>query len=557
MNRYFISALVVALGLSFSANAQQQPWTEGELEEEKVVIVKSRENELPPANRSFKKIPPTQITSSKDSLQYKYSEPQAQLQPLEAKMRVVRIKADPPAPYFTRFVKLGIGNYFAPSLLASLSSPQQKNYFYNLQLNHNSAARGVVDKGNSGFGESKLQGAGAYVTDKVATNFNAYLERNRYNFYGYLPQDTEPDKSDIKQAYFGTGAGFTVATLQQENSKFNAAAGLNIGYVNSSLNLSESRIGVEGKIAYEISELLALDFKTDMLFSSFNQMDEDAVGRTLVKFQPGVSSQYGAIKLSGGFNFALVNDFDDNGELKFFPRLQAEIRPTEKIKVYAGFNGDVEPVTYYQLTQENPWLGDSLEINFTEKTFAFNGGVQAAFGSLGVHAGFEVASLKNQYLFLNDSSDISQFQLVYDRENITRISFWTQANYSYKDKWKLENTLKLFNYTTDDLDEAYHLPTVDLNSTFRLNVYDKIYGSVGLNVLSGIKAVDFTGDDPENISTITLDPVVKLDLGGEYRFSEQATAFLQFNNLLNRSDSRYLRYPGRKMVVQIGGTYAF
>jgi hypothetical protein len=389
----------------------------------------------------------------------------------------------------------------------------------------------------------------------VGANVHANFNRDRYNFYGYnVPDETEVDKSDIKQAYLRMGLGADLAKLDSENLQ--ADAGLNFGRTSSNLNLAENRIILNGKLRYELSDLLALKIGVSSLLSSFSQFDESS-SRSLVKIQPGFETEFGAIKIIGAFNFAIHNDMNNNSELFFAPSARAEIQPIAGLKVYGGIEGDIAPTTYEQITQENPWLGDSLDIRFTKKDFAFFAGANTTFAGFGLHAGFEVASLDDQYFFLNDSTQLEQFNLVYDSENITRISFWTQANYSYRDKWKLESQIKLFNYTTNELGEAYHMPNLEFTSNFSLNIYDKIYGRAGFSAISGIKALDYTVEDKANASVVTLDPVLKLDLGGEYRISPQATGFITFDNVLGRKDSRFLRYPSRGLVVQLGGTYAF
>ena len=543
--------LVALMAMAATAQAQQQPWKEGEIEAEQVIIVKDRENELPPATRSYQKIPPQQPKQQVRTVTFKSTEPLLTLQPIQPTVRVLKMQQDPPGEYFQRYVKAGIGNYISPLLDVHLSSPRQAAYLYHLQFRHESAARGPVDGGNSSWGETMFRAEGSMIGKGARFTGSGWYSRDRFNFYGYDEDKLDPDKEDLKQVYNRVGVRAELENINQKKLILNSSASISRTATNR--EVSENRAEIEGRMKYVLSELLGFHLDGSLLLSNYE--DVTIQNRTLFRLKPGFSTKYGSLEIEGGFNFAWENDTARNAnKLHVFPRVQVSVDPLENVKVFAGLRGDVLPVTYDFLSRQNPFLNDQLAVLFTQNNLELYAGATTSLaGGFGAAAGFSVAKLQNMYFFVNNPVDTTRFDAIYEYGNTAYTNVYGQLSFSRSERFGARLRADYYNYAPTTLEEPWHQPGLKLEGDVKYNIYEKIYLDAEAFVLGGIKAPVIGAEAGVN----TLDPVINLTLGGEYRFSPQATAFIRFHNILNKEFERFQNYPSRKLLVRIGATYAF
>lgn len=554
--RNFTFVLTLAAGQAF---AQQQPWeseTDADIGNEEVVIVKERENELPPANRSYQRVPPQEISPQKENLQYNFSEYRLQLKPIDPTVRVLTIKSDPPAPYYNRYVKAGLGNYFSTYLDGWISSERNPSYLYSLHLNHRGAARGPVDKGNSGYSENRIEGKASFFSKNATLDGNIYGERNRYNFYGYNEEVLDPDKSELKQTFNMLGANLKLYNTETE--KFGIGAGAAFEHTSSTSDVSENLGLFDGNIRYELSDVLGIRLNTDFLMSRYE--DVNSLGRNLFRLSPAFRFEFEPIKLIAGFNIAYENDTASNADqMHFYPKAEVHINPAESVDAMLGFEGNMLPVTYRSLVRENPFLNEQTALLHTNKTFDFYGSIKGrVLGNLGFLAGFSAANYKNMYFFVNGdqnelSPDSTRFDVIYDTGNTAVVNVYGELSFTSTNRFQTSLRADYFGYDTDKVAAAWHKPSFKLEWIGNYNLYDKVLFTADAYMLAGITAREIGTVNQE----VNLDPVVNLGLGVEYLFSRQASAFLKFDNLLNQEFQRFYNYPSRRLVVTIGGSYAF
>jgi hypothetical protein len=214
----------------------------------------------------------------------------------------------------------------------------------------------------------------------------------------------------------------------------------------------------------------------------------------------------------------------------------------------------VLPVTYDLISRENPFLNDQIPLLFTHKTLEFYGGLTASLpGGFGAAAGFSAANLRNMHFFVNSAQDTTRFDVVYDSGNTGFVNLYGQLSFSRSERFGVQLRTDYYHYSPSDFAEPWHLPGLKVEGDVRYNIYDKIYLNLEAYILSGIKARTIGTEN----GVTELGPIANLTLGGEYRFSQQATAFIRFHNLLNQEFERFQNYPSRKLLVRLGGTYAF
>jgi hypothetical protein len=219
----------------------------------------------------------------------------------------------------------------------------------------------------------------------------------------------------------------------------------------------------------------------------------------------------------------------------------------------ASLSGGIEKVSLQTLTNENLWLAPNVAIYHTNKHFDLDVGVRARLGNkVDVQTGLSMASLKNLYFFLNDSTDQSKFQTVYDDRATKRSNFYASLSYAQTEVFKFMLRGDYFKYITDDLDEPWHRPTYKLAANTSYNLYNKLLFTFDLIAQGGMKAFDHTTE-----RTVKLDPAFDLSFKTEYLFSDSFSFFIELNNIASNKYPLFLNYPARGLQAMGGITWSF
>lgn len=547
---------------AFPAMAQQQqPWqgeTDADIGTEEVVIVKERENQLPPANRNYQKVPPQSLSNRRETVPYSFQDFILDMRPIDPTVRVLTIKTDPQPPMYNRYVRGSIGNYLSTNLDAWVNSGRQASYLYGLELKHRGAARGPVDGGNSGFSTNKLKAHGKYFSKNFTVDSEAYAQRDRYNFYGYDEEALDPEKSELKQVYQMYGA--QLGLKKTETDKLGLGVRGYFDRTSSRLEAVENAGGFDADLRYELSDALGVQLEGDLLVSSYT--DSTTQNRNLFRLAPAFRFQFDPVQIIAGFNIAHENDTAANADrLHFYPRAEVRISPVENMLARLGVEGNIEPVTYRSLITENPFLDVQTPLLHSNKTIDFYGSIKGRIaGGLGYGAGFSVASYQNMYYFVNTteaSPDSTRFGILYDSGNSAIVNVHAELSYSSTTRFQTSLRADYYGYDTEEVAAAWHKPEFKLEWLANYNLYDKILFTADALVLGGITAKAIGPTDESGSEEVTLKPVVDLGLGVEYLFSPQASAYLNLDNILAQEYQRFYNYPSRRIVVSIGASYAF
>lgn len=532
----------------------QQTWqneTEADIGNEEVVIVKERENELPPANRSFQKVPPQQINVQQDELRYDFSDFSLQLKPIDPTVRVLTIKTDPPQPYHNRYIKAGIGNYISSYLDAWINSQRNPSYLWGVNLHHRGAARGPVDGGNSSFSRNKAEVNASYFGKSFTFDSKLYGQRNRYNFYGYDEETLDPEKESLKQVFNLYGAEIGLSNM--ETDRFAISTGLSFDHTGSFYEVSENLGRVDAQLRFELSESLGIQLDTDLLASRYTA--ETSIDRNLFRLAPAFRFKFAPLKILAGFNFAYENDTAANaGIMHFYPRVELAINPAKSIEAKLGVEGNMQPLTYRSIITENPFVLDNIALLHSNKTIDFYGSIKGrAAGGLGFNAGFSAANYKNMHFFVNSHTDSTRFDVIYNSGNTALVNIYGELSYHHTTRLQTSLRGDYYSYSPNRLAEAWHKPTYKVEWTGSYNLYDKILFSADTYVLGGMVAREIHTDD----QPVELGTIADIGLGLEYLFSRQASAYIRADNLLSQEFQRFYHYPSRRLVLSIGGSYAF
>ena len=539
--------LIPTLGLS-----QEQWESEGEIENVEIEIIKERQIVLPRANRNFEKVPPRPVEPINPEITYEFTNLKFNTSDYNPQIRPLRLKQEDISKIYGNYVSAGIGNYSSPYLEAWVNSKRDKNKFYGAHFYHHSFGKGPIYDESSGSTNSYVSIFGKSYSKALVTSGNINYENRGGYFYGYKPLNTA-DQGAQRQSYNISSFGVGIENVKPADFNFGLNAGFS--YLDDYYEAKESEVALNFKSEYSTSEKSKIDFASDYFLLARKDALRDAAPRHLLKIKPAYKFEaVDKLWLTIGLNTAVENDtLGQSNSFHVYPNLKADYQLGESVDAYAGVTGDMDKVSLHALSSENLWVDKNLDIFHTNRSIDFFGGLK---GKLGRKAGFGVglsyANLKGLYFYQNSSVNRAKFDVIYDNGNTQRTNFFAELNFVHAEVVKMNLRGDYFNYSTDQLPEAYHRPTyrVAYNSTY--NIYKKLLLNVDFIAQGGIKAYDI-----ETLKVVELKPALDLNLKVDYFVSKQFSVFLKFNNLLSNQYQVYLNYPVRGFQAMGGISWSF
>jgi outer membrane receptor protein involved in Fe transport len=153
-------------------------------------------------------------------------------------------------------------------------------------------------------------------------------------------------------------------------------------------------------------------------------------------------------------------------------------------------------------------------------------------------------------LFINNSSDLSTFNLIYDAgtSNLTGVNL--DLHIQVSDVFSLESRLESITYKLATETKAWFRPNFTLNTEARAQVNPKMALSASLN---------YRGQSYGKLAnqSVPIKGYLNMDLGTSYQVAKKWSAFVQATNLLDTKYQQYLYYNGFGLQIFGGISYSF
>ena len=548
------SLLGICLFLTLAAKAQEpaKTWTDGEIENVEIEIVKEREITLPSAERNFEKIPPRPSEPIRPPITYDFKPFSFKAPQLNPQIRPLKLKQESQRKVYGGFLRVGYGNYVSPLLEAYYNTTRDKNKLVGAHLYHTSSDKGPVDDRNSGSGSTGISIFGRTFTKGISLSGNAGFENRTTHFYGY-PEGTEVDASSIKQSFNLLKASAALSNATNTDLSYKLGAG--VSHLSDKFDAKETEIDLNFAADYEINDDSRINLKADYFLISRKDENVEKKARSLFIVAPSFSFlPTEDLKVSVGFKTAFENDTIDSKSVHVYPDIKASYPISPTVDAVASLSGGIEKVSLQSLTYENMWLAPNVPIFHTNKTLDFNVGLNAKLGNkISAHSGLAVANLKNWYYFINTDADQAKFTTVYDGGSGTkRANLYGAISFVQSEVAKFMLRADLYRYSTARIEEAWHRPTYKITANAFYNLYQKLLFNVDIIAQGGMKA-----QEPITLNTVKLDAAFDLNFKTEYLFSESFSAFIQLNNIASSKYPLFLNYPVRGFQVMGGITWSF
>lgn len=456
--------------------------------------------------------------------------------------------------YTHNMVRLGFGNYISPLADLYLNMPGKKGKlgFYFNHLSANGPDLADFSRNQGGMMGEKWLKVGKLTGEVI---FSA----NRINYYGFDSTKYQPnDAKEIRQRYqtLGTGIGFTNA---HKKSKWGAIhlqyrfIDFRDMYFEQNEQNSNLKMDYGFKIkSHEIFTHIAWDLQR------YNQRDTAAndsnlLNRNVIRINPHYVLKKKNWWLNLGFNAAFVGE-NGNTFPYFFPKVEGEYEITPNgLKTYGGISGDLIRNSFMDFANENPFIGNFLNLQNTVNRFQFNAGVRGKL-TRNTHftVGFRFRNLADMPLYITDTFAIRNMTIVYDDVNHTRL--FAELQHHYSEKFRIAAKVVYNGFRTSTYEYAWQMPAFEGKLNASYNIADKLV--IAADILVWGQRYAYTRGNL--ISDYrTLSPIIDGNVMIEYRWKKELSAFLRLNNIAAQRYEYYQHLPSLRLNGHLGVCIGF
>ncbi|WP_194775603.1 TonB-dependent receptor [Pararhodonellum marinum] len=554
-NRLIIIGLFIALISSHAWGQDRRVDERGEIKDTEFIIRKDRVLTLPKQPRSFESAPALPKSDGLRNFAYDVKRFELDLPPLE-------IKAEPFQKNFAQkkdelypiFAKLGLGNYAASLAELRFNSLQDDYMSYGAFFQHQGFYDGPVDGRNSSEDHTRIRLDGSLFIDYGELYGHVGYNRDMVHFYGYQPVESQLILADdIRQIFNTPYAQFGLRSFEPQ-SDFRYDVSINLRHFSDRLLAREGELGLRSLIAYKANEDFTIQMNADLFTTSPEDLTYMDINRNYFGLKPVVKYRNGNLNVEAGAKMVVENDQTDNKKSDFhlFPHVMANYQLVEEFGIYAGIDGDVVRMTYYDFVQENPFLGPSQSLLNNIQKYRFQAGIKGSFNEdLTYQVGFRFSQNANMHYFANSQADSTKFEMLYE-ENTELTELHGELTWNVSNLYRLNASASAFNYGLSSLEGAWHRPDwqIMINNIFQPTKEWLVQANV--MAMGGIEVLNL-----QSGNTGTLNPIIDVSLKADYKITERFSVFAMGNNLLNQNNQRFWNYPVRGIQGMLGGTVKF
>ncbi|MEO0733855.1 MAG: hypothetical protein AAFZ52_13545, partial [Bacteroidota bacterium] len=350
---------------------------------------------------------------------------------------------------------------------------------------------------------------------------------------------------EVRQRFniFSVGGEIFNGTRTQGN--FDYSAGLDLYLMDGNPAVRENGIDLTIKATKWISDDQPLDFKLRTDFTSYK--DTSSQNLNNIYFSPSYTTAIGGrARLKIGVNLTSQDD-----DFDIFPDVSISAPILEGLlSGFLGAEGSLQKNTLRSLSDYNPWIEARLRIRNSEYTRIY-GGVDGTVSGISYRVEASYKIVDNLALYqLDRRTDIPRFDVLYDDGDI--ITFQGSATATLLKDLSVKGTVAQRFYNLDNQEKAWHLPSFSLNLGAAYTLLEgKASAGADFYMENGLPYQDAEG------LAQNLNSLLDLSLNGRYDFSENFSAWVRVNNLLNNRRERFVQYPtiGTNVLVGVAAKF--
>lgn len=554
----YIFPIFIFAGI-FTAQAQDQKKSEEKAVTEEIEVIRPYKPVLAEAVKLRRSPDLDNVQTYKARFSYNVTDRKLDMNTDIKKLQAQQLVDQRQAALFNNYVKAGFGSlstfmaegYFNTGRDEAL---QAGAFFRHFSQSGKLPGQDETNQQITAFGKSI--GANATLSGKL--NY----QRHGFKFYGTptLPSiNLTPDKQNFS---FIEAEGEVVSKFNEDTDALSYAAKANVYSFSDKYDARESLISISAMLNKRIS-----DFNVGLGLSTELGKTKDlavSTNNNLIRLNPYLRLQSEGIKITAGINF--VQEFGTQSKSRIFPSATADFTLIpDFLQIFAEVNGDVKRNTIKDLTDENPFLGSSIELKNSIEKLAVSLGIK---GTAGPGFGYKIKvfskKIGNMALFTNNFTKPTRFDVLYDLGNTRVTGVEASMSVQVADNLNWTGKINLQQYKSGLETESWYKPPVFASSDL-VYTYDRKFSfSASVYMQGDGKAKTYTSapsvpyiSNPLIEVTSRVKGFVDLGVGAQYKINHQFGAFAKINNLFNQNYSKYLNYPNNGFNVFGGISYSF
>ena len=450
-----------------------------------------------------------------------------------------------PAILSNNYLKVGAGTLKTGLAELYLNTKRNENSQAGLVFTHFSAQDKLPKQQ---FEKQQFSAFGKNIGTKYVLSARANYNRLGTYFYGNDPillLNPNPAKQTLNVLQL---QGELAKRFVEGDEKWTYGLSLQADLFNNATQGKENNIRIHAAGSKAVKNF-SFGIRTKLDLSSIKQ-GSSTLANNLFKANPYATYSKDDVNLSVGLN--IVQEFGQISRLSTLPSVEISAPLSGKhVFFIAGLKGDVIKTSLFESSFINAYLGGNQTIvNSITKSDIF-AGLSGNFGpSVGFKAKGFFKRISNLPLFINNSSDLSTFNIIYDTgtSNLTGVNL--DLHIQVSDVFSLESRLESITYKLATEAKAWFRPNFTLNTEARAQVNPKMALSASLN---------YRGQSYGKLANqlVTIKGYLNMDLGTSYQVAKKWSAFVQATNLLDTKYQQYLYYNGFGRQIFGGISYSF
>ncbi len=502
-------------------------------------------------------------------------------------MQAARLRGEPIPNLLRGYAKAGYGNYQSPYFEGFFNTLQSDKHALGLQLKHQSSNADLNDYKYSHFSENMAALTGNRFFRNATLSGQVSFDRQVLHHYGF-PFPTSSDStalgniraSDLRQRHQLLSSGIGYGSHHTNKSRTGYNMNVSHQWFTDRFDVNEHHLGFVASIERHIdrsplgrgfSHIFQMEASAHYLHTD-NLMGQSGAG--IYSLKPLLVSEINTLRFHVGVNVS-VEDDAASYTMRAWPLagLELAIVP-EKFLGHIQISGNIEGQSQLTLSRENPFVGSSPQMEFTNIRYRIHGGFK---GSIGDGAGYSLSVtnslIDNQPFFINNFIEGSDdpalllpypnnaFAVVYD--NIRQLNVRAEVYSRLGSNFSFRLAGDYFEYSMDNLQEAWHMPTITASLNLKYNYRNTLLFSADIfgrdRTFGQILELGPEGAQLplQSVRRKNHDFYLDANVGVEYRYTRRLSFFANFHNLQNESIERWTHYPTHGFHFLGGVTYSF
>lgn len=467
--------------------------------------------------------------SKPDTLEYQVDPHLFKVSNAKLPIKPIALPKETDEPLDNVYAKAGFGTQMTPLLEAYINSNRSEKYNLGV-FGQYISSNGSLE--NQDYSHLNTGASGKLFFDKkVTVPAELFYTNDVVHYYGYNDDDTSFDALDTKQKFDYYGFNIGIENIEENAIKVDYKIRGGFSKINDIHKYNEINPYIYGWVETQLDN--GHEAGGSLFIDNYQYDGPIDYKNTIIAFKP----HYNIINDNWSIKAAFEFNVDDGGE--FAPLPDAEFSYDligDKLVFIVGVNAFLQRNSFKNLTDANPFLGDTIDFNNSIVNELYAGIRGSTYGNFSFSVKGYQKIISDMPFYLNQEEDTRKFDVVYSDAKLTGANL--ELSYFTAGKLRILGAVDGFVFSElNEFDKPYHTPT--LNWTLSSGYYFNKKFNMNLDVFSANKTYALLPGDV----TEEIEGHIDFNLGATYKYSKYFNIFLNLNNLTGSKYRQFYNYP--------------